>query len=140
MNWTWVIPAATLAYLFLRGKKEQIQQRMEAISVDVIDIVKKIPPAVKLRIFNPNSIPITTSFINIQIYFKDYKVATLLDSQTRTLKKGNNDITLDLKASFELIPLLFREKSYRKDAEIIVKYIVGTPTGVDITGEKKFPL
>lgn len=134
----WIIPAVGIGYLLLSAKKKQVEKRLESISVDFQKFKLGFPPKITLRIFNPNSIPISTKFINIQIFFKDIKLASIMDNSRKTLNYGNNDITFDVKASAELLKILTAPKDYaKKDKALIIKWNVGTDL-YDIPGEYKY--
>ena len=139
----WIIPAIGIGYLLLSAKKKQVEKRMEAVSVDFLGFGKDLPPKIKLRIFNPNNIAVSTQFINIQVFFKDTKLISIQDNTKRTINYGNNDIEFNIKLSAEIISLLFKPESYRKNTKksprfLLITWQVGTSVG-DITGEAKYP-
>jgi hypothetical protein len=137
----WILPAVGIGYLLLSAKKKQVERRLQSVSVDFLRFDKKLPPKIFLRIFNPNNIPVTTQFINLQVFFKDTKLASIQDNTKRTITYGNNDIGFDIKLSAEIIGLLFKPKEYRKNTPASPRFLkitwqVGTSVG-DVSGEKQ---
>jgi LEA14-like dessication related protein len=129
-----ILPIIGIGALIVAALRQYTRKAVDQISVEFRGVNFKLPPVVRLNVFNPTPLKVEVTYIKIQIRYKGVTIADLNNFDTRIMQPGNNAINLSLRPSIEAIKLISMPKGSPRTFG--VSYQIGTKL-YQISGENQ---